>query len=75
MSQKPTVKAIIIREYLLKYPNHSKLSLAKLIVKEHPMLFDDVESARSGIRHYTGTNGNYKRKYKTAFYEELRKPI
>ena len=71
----PTQIANVIREYLLKYPLHSKKSIAKLLHKEHPMLFSNSEHARKTVRYYTGTSGYRDRKYKTAYYDELRKPI
>jgi len=74
-TRKPSLIADIIREYLLKYPLHSKKNLAKLLYSERPMLFKDVEYARSMIRYYTGNMGDIKRKSKTAYYDELRKQI
>ena len=72
---KPTLKAKYIRDYKLKYQTHSDFTIARLLVKEHPMLFDDVEKTRNNIRYYKGALGNKNRKAKTAFYGELRKQI
>ena len=72
---KPTLKAEYVREYKLKYPNHSNYTLARLLNKEHPLLFDNIEATRSSIRYYTGNNGHRNRKFKTPFYDELRKQI
>jgi predicted phosphodiesterase len=48
----------IICEYLEKYPNLMKLTLARLIYKENPEVFASVDSVRSRIRHYTGNSGS-----------------
>lgn len=71
----PTIKAQYIREYILKYPKHSNYNIARLLCLEHPMLFDNLEKTRSAIRYYKGKNGDGNRKYKTAFYDELRKQV
>lgn len=45
---------IVTREYLEKYPKLPSLTIAKLIVKENPTLFSNVESARSSVRMHRG---------------------
>lgn len=69
----PTQRADIIREYLLKYPLHSKKAIGKLLYKEHPLLFNSDEYSRTLIRYYTGNAGIKQRNRKTAYYDELRK--
>ena len=50
-------KGEIVCEYIRKYPTIQKLTLARLIFKERPEAFRDVEDCRSVIRYYTGANG------------------
>ena len=71
----PTLKAQYIREYILKYKKHSDYNIARLLVSQHPLLFEDMEKTRSQIRYYKGHRGNKERKKKTAVYDELRKQI
>lgn len=61
---KQSPKGIVVNEYLEKYPELPLLTLAKLIYKEHPALFRDVEAIRRMLRDYTGRCGNKRRKYK-----------
>lgn len=57
------------REYIGKYPNMFKRTLAALIVKENPELFSgashyaNVEKAQNMIRILVGASGEKKRKY------------
>lgn len=46
------------KEYLTRFPNASKRSLAAKMAKEHPLLYKDIESARRIIRYYTGASGD-----------------
>jgi predicted phosphodiesterase len=53
----------LVREYLLRFPNHADLTMAKKIYAENSLLFNSVESVRSCIRGIKGTGGrNYKDK-------------
>ncbi len=47
----------VLLTYLSKYPYAGKLTLAKILHKEEPALFPDVEAARASIRYYTGATG------------------
>lgn len=47
----------IVCEYLEKYPHLMKLTLARVIYKEHPEAFANIESVRKMIRYYTGMCG------------------
>ena len=62
MSNKPTLKQKIVREYVKKFPNTSNYTLAKKILKENALEFDNVENIRSMIRYVTGNNGYEKNK-------------
>ena len=45
---------IVVREYLQKYPKLPTLTIAKLIVKENPTLFSNLEASRSSVRMHRG---------------------
>lgn len=51
-------KGATVVQYLKKYPKMPKLALAKLMHKEEPKMFPDIEGARCIIRSYTGQKGN-----------------
>lgn len=57
----------LITEYITKYPNLYKLSLAKLIFAENPGKFRDVDNIRSVIRYYYNQTGSPKSSYNKAF--------
>lgn len=48
---------MVVSEYVRRYPNMPKRTLAALIMREQPGLFTSLESARSCVRTYTGANG------------------
>lgn len=52
----------ICRQYLQKYPNLSKRSLAIKIHREHPNIANSVEVIRSQIRRLTGSTGEKNRR-------------
>ena len=58
---KPIVKKMtktdICRSYLKKFPNFPNAKLARIIVKDNPLMFDSVEATRSIIRGITGNIG------------------
>jgi predicted phosphodiesterase len=47
----------LIKEYLDRFPESPTMTLAKLIYKEHPLLFTDLERCRSAIRYQRGNFG------------------
>jgi len=56
-------KADIVRDFITKNPEvKSKKEIAKTLVKTHPKLFKDLESARSSVRFVTGSNGETNRR-------------
>jgi len=57
MSKKPKPEAKIILEALTKYPNHPSLTLAKMIYKNNPEAFKNLETVRSHLRYYRGQSG------------------
>lgn len=58
----------IIREYLLKFPKHADLTMAKKIYADHPLLWTNTETIRTAIRGIKGKkissigHGEYKDK-------------
>ena len=54
---KPTLKQKIVREYIKKFPRISNAALARKILKEQPLEFDNVENIRTIIRYVTGNCG------------------
>lgn len=48
----------LIREYLKKYPDMKKLTLATKIYKENLALFEKADDIRQRINHLTGSKGN-----------------
>lgn len=59
----------LCREYLHKYPNMSKRSLASKIHRENPDKCSSLESARTTIRFLTGASGETHRK-RYRFFEK-----
>ena len=47
----------IVTSYLERFPETPSLTLAKLIYKENPEVWSNVESVRNRIRYYRGSNG------------------
>ena len=48
----------IAEEYCGKYPDMPNLTIAKLLKKEHGMLFQSVEKARDYVRYIRGQKGD-----------------
>jgi len=53
----------IVLEYLQKYHNnYPKATIAKIIYKDYPHAFKNIENVRTLVRYYTGANGKNHRK-------------
>lgn len=50
----------LIRGYLKRFPNHADLTMAKKIYAENSLLFNSVETVRTGIRCIKGKTGKHK---------------
>lgn len=50
------------KEYLKRFPNTSKIAIARKLFKDFPLLYDTVNAARVSVRYYTGANGDKNRK-------------
>jgi len=57
MAGKVSIRNIIVREYIVKFPNAPNASLARKILKENPLHFVNTESIRTMIRSITGSKG------------------
>ena len=70
------MKSEIIKEYLEKYPELPTLTLAKLIYKENPSVFTDVENCRYMIRYNRGASGkkNNEALKDRRFVRDIRQP-
>ena len=51
------LKSDLVREYLVRFPDHADLTMAKKIYKENPLVFTSMESTRSLIRNVKGKTG------------------
>ena len=63
------IKRKIIFDVLDRFPDHGNQTLAKKVYKEHPLLWNNIESVRSIIRFYRGSSGeNCRLKIKNKTY-------
>lgn len=53
----------IAKKALKKFPNSSKMTIARKIYEENKLLFKDLDSARSVVRYATGSLGKRNREY------------
>jgi len=60
-AKRPTQRGEIVLGYLNKYRGTSKNGIAKLLCKDHPLLFKDVDNARTSVRLYTRSQGKKSR--------------
>lgn len=54
MTRPRTYKSDIIKEYLEKYADFSTLQITKILNKDYPADFPNIESTRSSVRRYRG---------------------
>ena len=66
----------IVKQYLEEFPELPSLTLAKLIYKNNPVLFTDVEFVRNKIRTYRGSRGVHNRNalQDRRYYREIQAP-
>ena len=55
-------KTDICRTYVKKFPNMPNAKLARIILKENPLMFEDAEKIRGIVRKITGNMGSNKQK-------------
>lgn len=51
------VSGKLATEYLSKFPSTSKTELARMLLRDHPRVFNSLDHARQMIRNYTGGKG------------------
>lgn len=56
-----TIKGDVALEYLRRFPKSSKLSIARMLYKDHPLLFTSVDNARTVVRKHTNSQGKSSR--------------
>ena len=57
------IRQKIIFEYLDKYPDAPSNQLARMLYRDHPLVFPTQEMARRKIRYYRGKSGEHNRKH------------
>lgn len=62
MPKETTEVGRVVRQYLKKFPNTSKRTIAAKLLIDHPLLFNSEETARTAIRYHTGANGSKDKK-------------
>lgn len=62
---KEALTTTVAREYVAKFPNTPKMSIARKLYKENEKLYTDLEHARTMIRKVTGASGKQQRKEST----------
>ena len=67
-------KDALLEKYLTKYNDKPTLTLAKLIYKEHPALFTNIEAVRSMIRYRRGNKGESLRQVGKSKHEHTYRP-
>lgn len=67
MSENKTEIGKIIIEYLEGFPEHPTLTIAKMIMADHPHFYDSLDSYRSVVRHYR--NESFKKYNKNSKYQ------
>ena len=63
MSREPSLPHVEAIAWLKKYPNYPLRTLARLMSKAEPLLFPDLEYARSILRYCVGQMGETSRLY------------
>ena len=69
-----TLAGQLAYEYLKKFPDIKSRTLARLLRKEHPLVFASVEQARSAVRYLRGRNGDLNRDDMNSQRSEFRLP-
>lgn len=67
------VKADIAREYVEKFPNTSKAAIARMLIRDHPVVWPSLNAARGAVNFVTGTMGKALRA-SSSHRSDLRRP-
>lgn len=60
-----TTSGLIAKQYLDSFPDTPSHTLAKLMYKDHPLIWSSVETARNAIRYRRGSTGEWNKHYLT----------
>jgi len=47
----------LAKQYLRKFPSAPTNQIAKMLIRDHPLIFEDKEAARGLVRYYRGAHG------------------
>ena len=62
MSDFLSIKRKILFDALEKFPDAGNRTIAKILYRDNPLLFNSIEDARKQILYYRGASGDTKRK-------------
>ena len=65
-------KASLITELCRKHKDLPSRTIAKMLVRQHPLLFPSMDAARTSVRHRRGNAGSLNRKYSRS--KDLHRP-
>jgi len=70
------IKLEIVKAYLEEFRNYPSKTIARIIAKRHPMIFDGIEDARDKVRYLRGNYGETARKMAKdkRFFRSNKKP-
>lgn len=72
MAKRPSIINRTVAEFIDEHPNiSSKKMLSRMLCKEYPQLFTDVEHARQVVRRITGAFGSKSLKEGHEYYREM----
>ena len=55
---KTSITGNVAIDYLKRYPSAPTKTIARVMLKENPTVFSDIEHARTTLRHYRGAKGS-----------------
>ena len=68
------IRRKIIFDALDKFPNSASLTIAKILFRDNPGFFADIENVRDSVRYYRGAHGDSLRN-RLADKKYVRKPV
>lgn len=63
MARQASIKTQLAREVCKKFPKHADKTIASKLYKDNPLVYKDVEDARSSVRYIRGHAGSHSRKH------------
>ena len=75
-SEYSKIRREIVFKYLEEFKELPSRTIARMMVRDNPLIFKDVENARKLVRIWRGQDGKYRRrKYKNRKYFTYELPI